>query len=66
MTSTQTHTEAKPATETHAPRAEGQPLLRAAGQGCQRLVADLSGLFTHRRQQRAGLYLPLVRVDRSE
>lgn len=43
-----------------APRArQGAPLGR-------KLMADLSEFLTRRRQQRGGLYLPLVRVDGGE
>lgn len=42
---------------------ERAPRVRQAARMGRKLVADLSEFFTRRRQQRGGLYLPLVRVD---
>lgn len=47
------------------PRTATARIRRAANEGF-RLTADLCEFFTNRRHARGGMYLPLVRVERSE
>lgn len=66
MTSTQMPSEGN--TSIAQDGAPGEPApraLRGAPLG-RKLLADLSEFLTRRRQQRGGLYLPLVRVDGGE
>jgi len=48
------------------PGTAGAPRHRLAGERLRKLLAELGALFRNRRQQRAGLYLPLVGMDRGE